>query len=97
MFATLQAEQSGYLEWSLRFEEADLTLEDGRITRRHVDHIRERSDSTSAEPTDIWLADSIESPDSPTSTTPETTTPDSVPVLRSSCLRVASDRFDLSY
>ena len=74
----------------------DITLEDGRITRRHVDHIRERSDSTSAEPTDIWLPDPTESPDSPTSTTPERTTPDNVPVRRSSRVRVAPDRFDPS-
>ena len=58
----------------------DITLEDGQITRHHVDHTREHSDSTSAEPTDIWLPDSIESSDSPTSTTPERTTPDDVPV-----------------
>ena len=74
----------------------DITLEDGRITRHHVDHIRECSDSTSAEPTDIWLPDSIESPDPPTSTTPERMTPDNVTVRRSNRVRVAPDWFDPS-
>ena len=58
----------------------DITLEDGQIIRCHVDHIRERSDSTSAEPTDIWLPDSIESPTFPTNTTPVEMTPDNLAV-----------------
>ena len=71
-----------------------VTLLDDRVVHRHVDHIRERTDSTTTEPTDIWLPDSTGS--STPTIAPQVAAPTDVTVRRSSRVRAAPDRFDPS-
>ena len=71
-----------------------VTLQDNRVIRRHVDHIRERTDSSTIEPPDVWLPE----PTDPTPTVTETPHGASSPAIvrRSSRVRTAPDRFDPS-
>ena len=73
----------------------EVTLLDDRVVRRHVDHVRRRSDSTpsSMTPTDLCLPEPIGEPPTATEST-ATEPPVTAPLRRSSRVRIAPERFD---
>lgn len=69
----------------------EVKLLDDRVVRRHIDHVRQRFDSSTIEQTDDWLPTPATQPE-----TPPETPPVEVPTRRSSRVRVAPDRYDPS-
>ena len=74
-----------------------VTLTDGRVVRRHVDHVRKRTDLPARELDDDWVPDQ---PSSTDTTVPAPTVTSPAPIItgvrRSSRVCAAPDRFDPS-